>query len=96
MKRETIIKRIKGYLERRNAETMDFSEPYIFNCPPMLDGWYYLSKISLIDGALEFKGHNINGIKYFYDSKLSTEDLKSVVDFLCENRKYIDKYATIY
>ena len=100
MKRETLIKRIKGYLERRNANVMGFYEPYMFNCPPMIGGCYNLDSISITkSGALSFMCSKNKGCNWKYkiveESELSTDELKEIVDFLCEFRKYIDKYATI-
>ena len=96
------INRIKGFLSRRGAKSIDFSEPYVFNCVPVfdIDGRFYsLDRIVLMDdGSLEFDATNYRddcqAMTIREDEVLPTE-MKEIADWLNDYRQYINRHAVI-
>lgn len=98
------IDRIKGFLERRNALFIDFSEPYVFNYVPSfyIDGdWYHLDRITLRqDGTLLFDAtattyRTCPKTVALAEDKLITSELKDIADWLNTYRQYINRHAQI-
>lgn len=96
------IDRIKGFLNRRGAKSIDFSEPYVFNYVPTFDKggvFYFLERIVLMpDGSLEFDAcdYRIDAkqITFREDEVLPTE-MKEIADWLNDYRQYINRHAVI-
>ena len=100
------IDRIKGFLERRNALFIDFSEPYVLNYVPTFDidgHFYYLDRIAFApDGTtLEFYVTDyhvdIQDIKQIKISQWDVleEELRGIADWLNNYRQYINRHAQI-
>jgi protein associated with RNAse G/E len=96
------IDRIKGFLNRRGARYIDFSEPYVFNVVPTFDKdgvFYFLDRIVLMpDGSLEFDASDYRidakEITFREDEVLETE-MKEIADWLNDYRQYINRHAVI-
>lgn len=99
---KTANDRVKGFLTRRNARYIDFSEPYVFNYVPVFDKggeYYHLDRIFLNDdGSLEFDATNYRsqcqGIT-FRENEVLPEEMKTIADWLNEYRQYINRHAVI-
>ena len=97
MKKETEIKHIKRFLENNHAVAVDFSEDYIFNCPPSVKADFYLEKIYYADGTLCFRGRKwLDGSRFtiLTERTIETDYLTEIRRFISDNRNYIERYAT--
>lgn len=93
---ETELTHIKRFLERNNAVAADFSEDYVFNCPPSITPKFYLEKITLINGSLVFRGRRwLDGgdVVVITEKDMEHKYLVEVRKFLSDNRGYIERYA---
>ena len=97
MKKKTEIKRIKGFLENNHAVSADFSEPYLFNCPPDVKLGFYLEKINNADNTLSFHGRsweNESETTCVTENEIGNEELTGIRRFISDNRNYIERNAT--
>ena len=96
MKKETELKRIKGFLESNHAVSVDFSENYVFDCPPSVKTDFYLEKIYYADGTLCFRGRKwLDGSRFtiLTERTIETNYLIEVRRFISDNRNYIERNA---
>lgn len=96
MKKETELNRIKGFLKSNHAVAVDFSEDYIFNCPPSVKPDFYLEKIYYADGTLCFRGRKwLDGSRFtiLTERTIEANYLVDIRRFISNNRNYIERNA---
>ena len=82
-------------MARIGKHELDFSEPYIFNCPPKIREDLYLTKILEEDGTLAFEGATEDGTTYtISQSNIEDKYLVEIRDWFMdtETYQYIDDY----
>ena len=83
-------------MARIGKHELDFSEPYIFNCPPNVEEHAYLTKILEKDGVLSFecKDYNSGATYTISESNVQDEYLNEIRDFFldAETYQYIEDY----
>ena len=69
-------------MARIGKHELDFSEPYIFNCPPNIREDLYLTKILEENGTLAFEGATEDGTTYtISESDIEDEYLNEIRGF---------------
>ena len=86
---------VTALMARIGKHELDFSEPYIFNCPPKIREDLYLTKILEEDGVLAFEGATEDGTTYtISQSDIEDKYLEEIRDWFMDKGtyQYIDDY----
>lgn len=72
------------------GNVVDFSEPYIFNCPPSIRDDLYLTKIIYEDGVLSFEGMSAEDgyVVTISESDVEESYLQEIADWFADEETY--------
>ena len=80
---------VTALMARIGKHELDFSEPYIFNCPPNIREDLYLTKILEEKGILAFEGATEDGTAYtISQSNIEDKYLEEIRDWFMDTDTY--------
>lgn len=87
--RDRIFTIVRTLTDKFGVLVLDFSEPYIFNCPPNVREGLALNKILIEDKYLSFEGISEDGTIYtISESNIEDKYLEEIADWFSDSDTY--------
>lgn len=94
--RDKIFTIVRTIADKFDLLVLDFSEPYIFNCPPNVREDLYLNKIMIEGTAFSIEGITEDGRTTYTISETNIDDkyLEEIADWLSDSDtyEYVEEY----